>query len=202
MCNINNNIDIEIKNNNNICSIDDESNYLSLLSMNKNLLNKWNNKWIKESLLNEHYHTKKLIPNINFAKELFHKILVTLKHNELKIITRLLSGNVKLNYYMNKINYSNYKYCAYCTDISSINNINKQQQQQKYEETIEHFLLYCTAFKIQRTLLNKKIKKEINCKLSLQLLLTGYPCKNIIKRNRIIRYTIQFINDCDRLSNI
>ena len=137
-----------------------------------------------------------MIPNIKFAQQLFHKILVYLKYNELRVITRLLTGHVKLKSYMYSINLSNHPYCVYCYNNNDNDNI-------YCEETIEHYLLQCNHFIKERNELfsniNNELKPDNSYDINVQLLLTGYPCENWEKRKNIIKHTISFINDTNRI---
>ena len=96
---------------------------------------------------------------------------------------------------MNSIGIRDYPYCPYC----SSNNIDNPNN--KYE-TIEHYLLKCPVFSFQRRKLKQNINKETNNihNITVQLLLTGYPCKNWKNRRNIVQHTIQFIKDTNRMN--
>jgi ribonuclease HI len=178
-------------NNNEIITIADEASYLKSIQIEEQLLKQWNNEWINENRIQYHTHCKQIIPNIEFARDMFHHIYTRLKHNELKIIARLTSGHVNLRSYLYNINIINNPYCLHC------NNNNK--------ETIEHFIFECKYFKQQRKELynniNKIIKKNNNkYQINLQLLLTGYPLDNWKQRKEIINHTISFVKDCNKMN--
>ena len=192
------------------CDIYSFSKYIFNLS----IVTVWD--WTNKLKRNIHYHCKQIIPNIQFAKDLFDKILVRLKQNELKIITRLISGHTQLRYYMYSIKLREDGICSQCyydpkdkrnipwyeqLGIFLSNNPNKKKQPNKlikYEETIEHYLLYCSKYKEERIKLKTNINKIIQTKLNIQLLLTGYPVKDYNKRLEIIKHTISFIKETKR----
>ena len=72
-------------------------------------------------------------------------------------------------------------------------------------ESINHYLLHCSAFNEQRKKLNENIKKEMSDYLfewnfNTQLLLTGYPHNNWHKRINIVKHTIKFIQKTNRMN--
>ena len=91
------------------------------------------------------------------------------------------------------------------TELLSISSSEQEnspfQEDDEWEETIEHYLLYCTAYRKQRRTLFQKIAKETKNKfvdsqdISLKLLLTGYPCTEWKTRKRIIKHTVSFVRD-------
>ena len=206
--------------------IADEAKHLSSLQIEQELYKQWNKEWIKKPGIDQlitntsmkYSHVIKIIPTVEFGKELFHKLLVSLKTNELRVISRLISGNVNLRYYMNKINIYNDPYCRYCGYYAAQSMINKNKLKhwsdqllfkfnnndnpmEKREETIEHYLFKCPAFIKQRNQLFKNINKIIKeNKITLQLLLTGYPCNKWKQRKKIVKHTISFIKQTNRMN--
>lgn len=207
--------------------IADEAKHLSSLQIEQELYKQWNKEWIKKPGIDQlitntsmkYSHVIKIIPTVEFGKELFHKLLVSLKTNELRVISRLISGNVNLRYYMNKINIYNDPYCRYCGYYAAQSIINKNKLKhwsdqlllfkfnnndnpmEKREETIEHYLFKCPAFIKQRNQLFKNINKIIKeNKITLQLLLTGYPCNKWKQRKKIVKHTISFIKQTNRMN--
>ena len=173
-----------------LLSIDDETSFLSTQSALTRCREQWNNQWVNPAQSHIHEHTKQLLPTIDDATELFHSVLVKLRTPHRRLIMRLLSGHVKLDDYMETISISPSPYCAYCSTKGN-----------DIEETIEHFLLDCGVFAAQREALKEKIfnlcgKNE----LSLQLLLTGQPCKDKNERRTIIRLTAEFVTATNRLA--
>ena len=127
---------------------------------------------------------------------------------------------------MNKINIYDDPYCRYCGYYSAQKQLQQQQQQQqeneqshwsdqllniyfdddpniKREETIEHYLFDCPAFNQERNELfnniNQTIGKENELEITIQLLLTGYPCNKWDKRKAIVKHTISFIKQTNRM---
>ena len=178
--------------------IADEAGYLSGAMIESGLLKQWNNDWIKYSKQTQHSWCKSIIPTVSFAKDLFHKLLVYLKYNEIKIITRLISGHVQLNEYMYSINLRNDPYCTHCkTEDDNFIYYNEY-------ESIDHYLLHCSSFIEQRNQLFDNIKKEMidycdKWTFNTQLLLTGYPHNNWHKRLNIVKHTITFIQQTNRM---
>ena len=196
------------------------------------MLKQWNKQWIKPIDSNIHKHTKQIIPTIEFGRDLFHHILVTLQPIELRVISRLISGHVNLRWYMNSINIYDDPYCRYCGYFSAQREKEKQLKKKqkshkishwsdqlllkfngdndtisKHEETIEHYFFNCNGFKKERNLLfnnifnqtkNDKITR-IN-QVTLQLLLTGYPCKKWKTRKQIVKHTISFVKQTNRMN--
>ena len=174
----------------------DEAGYLTNLHIEKKLIEQWNKYWINENRTHEHSHCKSILPTIEFGESLFHQILIKLEFNELKVITRLISGHVQLNHYMTSIGIRNYEYCPYCSH-------NNNENDQEYElETIEHYLLYCSKFEQERIELQQNIIKTIGYsqELTVQFLLTGYPCKSWLKRRNIVNHTLKFIKQTNRMN--
>ena len=210
-------------------SISDESQHISSNLIEDELLKQWNKQWIKPIDKNIHKHCKKIIPTISFARDLFYKLLVTLQPHELKIISRLISGHVNLRYYMNLINIYNDPYCRYCGYYAAHKNKDKHKKSSshwsdqllllykfnendtmiKRIETIEHYLFECNGFNKQRNDLFNNIfistsKDEYKIKnknqITLQLLLTGYPCKKWKIRKQIVKHTISFVKQTERMN--
>ena len=76
-------------------------------------------------------------------------------------------------------------------------------------ETIEHYLFKCNGFNKQRNALfnnifistsKDKYKISNNNQITLQLLLTGYPCKNWKIRKQIVKHTISFVKQTKRMN--
>ena len=179
--------------------IADEASYLSSAMIECGLIKEWNNEWIKYSKREQHSWCKSIIPTISFAMDLFHKLFVYLKYNELKIITRLISGHVRLNEYMYSINLRDDPYCYQCAIEGDDNYIYYNDH-----ESINHYLLHCSAFNEQRNILYENIKKEMSDYLfewnfNTQLLLTGYPHNNWHKRINIVKHSIKFIQQTNRM---
>jgi len=151
-------------------------------------INYWNIQWTNPFKNEFDKWTKSIIKNINESNWFYKEILLRLNNNELRIICRLISGKVCLNYYLNKMKIKNNKNCD-CA-----------KENEKIDETIEHYLLECNIYKNYRIILFNKVKKyvgndenEINCKL----LLTGFHNKfryiSLDNQLLIIRSTIQFV---------
>ena len=66
-----------------------------------------------ETRIIQHKHTKIFIPNLKFAYLFERKIL-----HKLRIICRIISGNVGLNAHLFKIKKSNTNECLYCANES------------------------------------------------------------------------------------
>ena len=205
-------------------SISDEAQHLSSNLIEDELLKQWNKQWIKPIDKNIHKHCKKILPTISFARDLFYKLLVTLQPHELKIISRLISGHVNLRYYMNSINIYNDPYCRNCGYYAAHKHKHKKSSShwsdqlllrfnddtmKKRIETIEHYLFECNGFNKQRNDLFNNIfistsKDEYKIKnknqITLQLLLTGYPCKKWKIRKQIVKHTISFVKQTKRMN--
>ena len=72
------------------------------------------------------------------------------------------------------------------------------------EETIDHYLLYCSNFNQQRNILFQNIKNQMlnysnKWNFNTQLLLTGYPNDNWHNRIKIVKYTCNFIQQTNRM---
>ena len=199
-------------------SIADESQHLSSVQIGEQLFKYWNKQWIKPIYQHEHQHTKQIIPTIEFGRELFHRLLVTFETHELRIISRLISGHVNLRWYMNKINIYNDPYCRYCgyfgaqrkiknnkslhwSDQLLLNYNDNDDTTSKRDETIEHYFFNCPCFNKQRNELFNNIRNETRKnEITLQLLLTGYPCEKWKTRKKIVKHTITFVKQTNRMN--
>ena len=100
---------------------------------------------------------------------------------------------------MYSINLINHPYCDKCSQQDE-NFIYYQDH-----ESIEHYLLTCSAFTEQRTILFDNINNEManyqsnEWNFNTQLLLTGYPHDNWHNRINIVKYTIKFIQQTNRM---
>ena len=216
-------------------SVADEAQHLSSVKIGEKLLKRWNKQWIKPIDANKHKHTKQIIPTIEFARDLFHRLLVTLETPELRVISRLISGHVNLRWYMNSIHVYDDPYCRYCGYFGAqrekekqleMKNKNKNKNKKnksthwsdqllsqfdddptaKREETIEHYFFNCAAFNKQRNQLFDNILNDSDeaiktrNQITIQLLLTGYPCKKWKTRRKIVQHTISFVKQTNRMN--
>lgn len=214
-------------NNDNDLSIVDEAAHLSSsVAIGDQLESQWNKQWTNPHHILQHKHCKQIVPTIEFAKDLFHNLFVSLKTHELRVISRLISGHVKLRWYMNSITIMDDPYCRNCGYYGLIKKQQQQQQRNKHKkhwsdqlvmefdddptamrpETIEHYLLQCPGFSKQRRILFQNIEKEMkaettqeNHAITLRLLLTGFPCKQWEIKKKIVQHTISFVNQTNRM---
>ena len=99
---------------------------------------------------------------------------------------------------MYSINLTDHQYCDKCSTEDD-NFIYYHEI-----ESIDHYLLNCSCFIEQRNILFENIKNQMSnysneWNFNTQLLLTGYPNDNWHNRINIVKYTIQFIQQTNRM---
>ena len=209
----------------------DEAGHLSSMTLSEDMLKQWNNEWINPNRKQHHTWCKYLIPDVETSKDLFHKLFTSLKTQELRIISRLISGHVNLRHYMHSIGYATNPYCKHCRvkkqqiripsqnkkripsgkreidddESSSEEEESNVQYEHEYPETIRHFLLECKAFEKERNNLFNKILKQLGDKhskqdITIKLLLTGYPCDKWKTRKLIVKHTVSFVKETNKMN--
>jgi len=141
-----------------------------------------------------HYHIYKYIPIPN---QHIDPSLLKLSRLQLCVVSRLITGACRLNHYLHSISCVNSPLCDFCVVTG-----------EQSDETVDHFLIYCPYFEIQRQELFKNIQHLLNVykiskirRINSRLLLTGnsniasIPTKLRIK---IVQLTANFIINSKR----
>ncbi|ETO04522.1 hypothetical protein RFI_32874, partial [Reticulomyxa filosa] len=123
----------------------------------------WNRHWTNEGNENHpHEHSKKFIRNLIDEKSFEKIVLNQLEVHERRIICRIITGKVVLNYYLHKINPVQAPECDWCRNE---------------HETLDHFLMKCPYYNdlLKMLYLNiKNIFPELYvAKLSMRKLVIG-----------------------------
>ena len=119
---------------------------------------KWNREYLK---IPTGQHFKNFFPTVFQADNLGDK--PTRYH---RIVFRLRTGHCRLNQHLFKIGVTDSPLCNYC----------------KSEETVSHFLMFCSKFRFERRLITKAVRAHA----------ISFTLKNILTDHRVLDATVEF----------
>ncbi|ETO08756.1 hypothetical protein RFI_28632 [Reticulomyxa filosa] len=116
---------------------DKSASFLNADGLNPYFTLMWNRHWTNEgNEKGQHKHPKTFIRNLMEAQSFEKIVLHRLEVHERRIICRIITGKVGLNYYLHKINRADAPECKWCSNEV---------------ETVAHFLMKCPHYNDIRT---------------------------------------------------